>query len=153
MDVSPFDRLDPMADSLGNVRSRRLSAWRKVVALAPALLLMAYLPAEAMLRCRIDGTLRSACCCPAKKEAPSAHAAIRAAGCCDRAVVGADERPAMEAPRAPNVDRVPNAAIAPVVALTVPALVASARIDGATQRYGPAREGPLLVLLKQAFLI
>jgi hypothetical protein len=142
-----------MADSLGRVVSRRLSAWQKVVALAPALLLMAYLPAEAMLRCRIDGTLRSACCCPAKKEAPSSHAAFRAADCCDRAVVGAHQRPAMEGPRAPEVEHVLTSTIAPVAALTVPTLAPAARIDWAAQRHGPPREGPSLVLLKQAFLI
>ena len=142
-----------MADSLERVISRRLSAWQKIVALAPALLLMAYLPAEAMLRCRIDGMLRSACCCPAKTEAPTSHAAIRAADCCEQAVIVAHQRPAMEAPRAPHVDQVLTAAIAPFVAFTVPAIAPAARIDWAAQRYGPPREGPPLVLLKQAFLI
>src|SRR6478672_7252939 len=52
--VSPwFDRYLSMADSLGQVTSRRHSLWQRVAALAPALLLLVYLPAQAMLRCRI----------------------------------------------------------------------------------------------------
>jgi hypothetical protein len=137
------------------VISRRFSAWQKAVALAPVLLLMAYLPAEAMLRCRIDGVLRSACCCPAKKEAPSPHAAFRAADCCERAVVAVDQRPAMEvqAPAAQAVDHGFAAAVGPVVELTLPALTPPVPIGWAAERYGPAREGPSVVLLKHAFLI
>ena len=142
-----------MADSEGRVISRRLPAWQKVVALAPALLLMAYLPAQSMLRCRIDGMLRSACCCPEKKEAPSSHAAIRAADCCERAILGSHQRPAMEAPRAPNVDHVLAAATVPLVAVAVPTITPATGIDWSAQRYGPTREGPPLVLLKHAFLI
>jgi hypothetical protein len=141
-----------MADSLGRVISRRFSTWQKAVALAPVLLLMAYLPAEAMLRCRIDGMLRSACCCPEKKEAPSPHAAFRAADCCERTVVAAHQRPAMEASPA-NVDHVFVAAAAPAIATALPDLSPPARVDWGAQRYGPAREGPPIVLLKHAFLI
>ena len=133
--------------------SRRFSAWQKAAALAPVLLLMAYLPAEAMLRCRIDGLLRSACCCPDKAEAPSSQAALRAADCCERAAIADHQQPPMAAPRAQDVDHAFIALAAPFVGLALPGVAPPARIDRGAPRYGPAREGPPLVLLKHAFLI
>ena len=124
------------------------------MALAPALLLMAYLPGETMLRCRIDGLLRAACCCPEQTEAPGAQAAIKAAGCCERAVVAAHERPAMETSRATD-EQISTETAAPAIVSFVPSLPERPDLApvGAAQRYGPAHDGPPIVLLKHAFLI
>jgi hypothetical protein len=134
------------------VLKRRFSAWQKTVALAPLLMLMAYLPGEAMLRCRIDGLLRSACCCPETKDVPTSQTTLKAADCCDREVA-ASERPAMDGPRAPEVRQISIATAAVGAAAAWPAIEPSVRVDRAAQRHGPAREGPPLVLLKHAFLI
>ena len=142
-----------MADSLGRVILRRSSAWQKVVALAPVLLFTARLPAEVMLRCRIDGMLRSACCCPAKQEAPSSQNTLRAADCCERAVVAANQLPAVVPPQAPDAAHLLTGAAAPATASVIPVVAPPTRIDWGAQRYGPAREGPPIVLLKHAFLI
>ena len=103
-----------MADSLRRVISRRFSLWQKAVALAPVLLLLVYLPGETMLRCRIDGLLRPACCCPPKAEAASAGPVVKAADCCN-AEVAQSTRPAAEAVRPASRDLV-QVATAAIVA-------------------------------------
>jgi hypothetical protein len=141
-----------MADSLPRVISRRFSLWQKAVALAPVLLLLVYLPGESLLRCRIDGMLRSACCCPHKSEPQDSGPAIKAQDCCDREMTGS-ERPVVEAAPVPGRDLVATTAIVPV-AIPVAVIVSpTSHFDWASQRYGPAREGPPIVLVKHAFLI
>jgi hypothetical protein len=131
--------------------SRRFSILQKLAAVAPLLLLGVYLPGQTMLRCQFDGLLRPACCCPVKAEAPSSGPAIEARDCCDREVT-----PDVRAPvanRASDRELVSVGAVvfaAAPVAFVVPP---SAQPDRASQRHGPAREGPPLVLLKHAFLI
>src|ERR1700712_5733196 len=73
-----------MTHPLGLMISRRFSAWQKAVALAPLLLLAVCLPGQAMLRCRIDGLLRQACCCPPTREAKDSGPVVKAQDCCDR---------------------------------------------------------------------
>ncbi len=86
------------------------SAWdtllRKVAALAPIAVLLVYLPGEAYLRCRIDGSVRTACCCAARQAPGSSGPIARAQDCCDRETTVA-ARPVVEAPRAGAVDHVP----------------------------------------------
>ena len=140
-----------MADSLRRLISRRFSIWQKAVALAPVLLLLVYLPGETLLRCRIDGMLRSACCCPHKAESESAGPVVKAADCCN-AEVTQSARPAAEA-AAPAIAisfRLRRPRSSGAVASLAPPI---ARIDRAAQRYGPAREGPPSSSLKHAFLI
>jgi hypothetical protein len=135
------------------VISRRFSRWQQAAALAPALLLLVYLPAQVMLRCRIDGLLRSECCCPQPTEEKSSGPAFEAQDCCARDMVTDGQRPAADVAR--SATRIaPDVALAFFVAppVSVPAPVTD-RFDRAAQRYGPAREGPPLVLLKHAFLI
>ena len=142
-----------MADSLGALISRRLSRWQKAVALAPVLLLLVYLPGEMMLRCSMDGLLRPTCCCPQKAEAETSGPVVKAADCCDPAVVAQGARPAAEAARPATRDLVQVATTA-IVAPLFPSLASPIqRLDRAWQRHGPAREGPPIVLLKHAFLI
>jgi len=137
--------------------SRRFSIWQKATALAPVLLLLVYLPAQALMRCRMDGTLRAACCCPHEQgqgdEPQDTSPALKAQDCCERAVTPAGSRPTAEAARAANRDIDQMTA----VAYTTPSADALAplfeRPDGAWPRHGPAREGPPIVLLKHAFLI
>ena len=134
--------------------SRRFALWQKVVALAPLLLVAVYLPGEMMLRCRIDGLLRPACCCPAQEaQTPQdAGPTAEAQDCCDREITGST-RPVVEAARRAEPGLLPAFALLPSATATVAALPAGDRDPPAAQRYGPAREGPPLVLLKHAFLI
>jgi hypothetical protein len=140
---------------LGVVIARRFSLRQKLTALAPLLLLVASVPGQAMLRCRIDGLLRAACCCPHGAESESAAPAVKAADCCDREL-SRGERPPAEAAVAANRDAAMTFAVAPatVTAFALPApQPALARAEGTGGRYGPAREGPAIVLAKHAFLI
>jgi hypothetical protein len=141
-----------MTDSPGSVTSRRFNRWQKVAAFVPALLLLVCLPAQAMLRCRIDGLLRTECCCSHQQEEPPSGPAIKAQDCCDQEIAQT-QRPKADVGRSASRDLTPTAVLAvfiPSAPLLVPA---TNRFDGAVQRYGPAREGPPLVLLKHAFLI
>ena len=147
-----FDRYLTMTDSLGRMNSRRFAIWQKAVALAPVLLLLVYLPGQMMLRCRIDGLLRSACCCAHKGDDQGSGPVVKAQDCCDREVTQ-NQRPTAEAARAPNRDVAPVAA-SRVVATPVPLVVPpTERFDRAGAATWSSREGPPIVLLKQAFLI
>ena len=141
-----------MTDSLGTVITRRFTGLQKLVALAPALLLLVYLPAQVMLRCRIDGLLRPECCCSHLEQQQPSGPAIKAQDCCDQEIAQT-ERPKADVARSSGRELAPAAVLAvflPAASLLAPAID---RFDGAVQRYGPAREGPPLVLLKHAFLI
>lgn len=141
-----------MADSISRMIRRRFSWWQKAVALAPALLLLVCLPGQMMLRCRIDGLLRAACCCAQESESQRSGPVFRAQDCCDREVTQS-QRPTAEAAGSPNLDIAPMVfvALAPLPALIV--APPAEHLYRAAQRHGPAREGPRLILLKQAFLI
>jgi hypothetical protein len=134
--------------------SRRFSAWQKLAALAPLLLVAVYLPAEMMLRCRIDGLLRPACCCPADAEAQQAGPVVQAQDCCDRELTGS-ARPVVAVSRAASETDIVWASAA--VLLPFDSLSFSFAPprgpDWAWQAHGTPREGPPLVLLKHAFLI
>ena len=133
--------------------SRRFSFWQKVVALAPLLFVAVDLPAEAMLRCRFDGLLRPACCCPATRAAQEAGPAMKARDCCDPELSQTD-RPVVEAAQRNDTGAATAVAVvAAFAASPLPHLGAPARPDPTAQRYGPAREGPPIVLVKHAFLI
>jgi hypothetical protein len=134
------------------MKSRRYALWQKVAALAPVALLLAYLPGQMMLRCRIDGTLREACCCPADQKNETPGPTASAQECCDREVT-VNARAPFEAARSTEPEILSSDfAVTPFapVALTAPPAV---RIDRAWQNHGPPREGAALVVLKQAFLI
>ena len=144
------------------MNGRRLTLWRRILAFAPALLLVVCLPGQMMLRCRLDGMLRAACCCPvAADEAEGGGAAVSSApsrltsqGCCERTVVEG-HRPAAEAPRSAQLaaDAAWAAGVdAPWVTVS-DAAPERAYANNAGQRYRPPREGPRLIVLKQSFLI
>lgn len=132
--------------------SRRFSIGQKVAAIAPMLLLLVYLPGQMMLRCRIDGGLRAACCCPHANEGQGSKPVFKARDCCDQEMTSG-ERPVVEAARRTAAD-VP---LTVAVALTVSTLslepVAPDRAARAWQAQGPPGDRPPLVLLKHAFLI
>src|SRR5262245_19447922 len=88
-----------MADSYGDVISRRFTRWQHAAALAPAFLLLVYLPAQVMLRCRIDGLLRSECCCPQPTEEKTSGPAFEAQDCCAREMVSDGQRPEADVAR------------------------------------------------------
>ena len=123
---------------------RRFSLWQKLVALAPLLLLAVYLPGEMMMRCRMDGLLRPACCCPRAEQAQD---------CCDRVVSASEQRPVVEAARRADPASVAPTSLAIVVTSPVADSSPIRRFDGYAQRYGPPRGGPAIVLAKHAFLI
>lgn len=141
-----------MADAVGRMTSRRFTRWQKVAALAPALLLLVYLPAQLMLRCRIDGLLRTECCCSHQKQQQPSGPAVKAQDCCDQEIANG-QRPKADVARSATRDLGPTVALA-ILAPSAPVLLPPVvRFDRAGQRHGPAREGPPLVLLKHAFLI
>lgn len=132
--------------------SRHITRLQKVAALLPALLMLVYLPAQAMLRCRVDGLLRTECCCPHQQQEQPSGPTIKAQDCCAQELAQT-ERPEADVAREPSRDLAPSAALAIVIPTAVLPAPASNRFDGLVSRYGPAREGPPLVLLKHAFLI
>src|SRR4051794_13763898 len=109
-----------MTDSLGSMISRRFALWQKAVALAPVLLLLVYLPGETLLRGRIDGRLRPACCCPEASKQDSnrqdSGPVLKARDCCDREVTQ-NQRLTAESARPPDRDVLAEVPVAVVVAL------------------------------------
>jgi hypothetical protein len=135
---------------LGAVLSRRFSLSHKLVALAPLLLLVVSLPSQMLLRCRIDGSVRRACCCPGEPaQDPATTPTVKAQPCCDREIA-INEARIMELPPPAHPDVVIAAPARVALASDAPPAHAVAR---AFEQGGPAREGPPLVLLKQSFLI
>jgi len=134
--------------------SRRFSPWQKLVALAPLLLIAVYLPGEMMMRCRFDGLLRPACCCPqAGHEAQDAGPVVKAQDCCDRVLNAGEQRPVVEAARRADPASVTWAWVATPVASPVIESAPPRPAAWAAQRYGPAPGRPPIVLVKHAFLI
>jgi hypothetical protein len=140
-----------VADPLSRVSSRRFSVWQKVVALAPLLLLAVYLPGQLMLRCRIDGHLRPACCCPQDEETHDKGPVAKAQDCCDPELT-ANQRPVVEAEQRSAEPLVAPGSFLAVLPIAAP-LAQPERSNFAWQAHGPPREGPPIVLLKHAFLI
>jgi len=131
--------------------SRRYTLLQKVAALAPIALLLVFLPGQAYLRCRIDGTVRATCCCGQAMAPANPGPIARAQDCCDRETT-TTVRPVVEAPGGRFVDHVPAGPAVASVMLPVPSLPAP-RWDRAQPSHGPPRGGPPVILLKQAFLI
>jgi hypothetical protein len=127
--------------------------WQKLAALVPLLLLLVVSPTQVLLRCRGDGQLRVVCCCPssAPDAAEMQGSTLSRACCCDKELVGgllpaSDQRRVGSEPHTPPV----------FVALTsfFPAGPAQREVrPPCPERVRPAREGPSLLVLKQAFLI
>ena len=131
--------------------SRRFSVWQKVVALAPLLLLAVYLPGQMMLRCRIDGHLRPACCCPQDEERRDTGPVVKAQDCCDPELT-VNLRPVVEADHRTADPLVAPASFLAVLPIAAP-LAEPDRSNFVRQAHAPPREGPPIVLLKHAFLI
>jgi hypothetical protein len=133
--------------------ARRATAWQRIAALVPLLMLVVSLPSQAFFRCRFTGVVRSDCCCPVAKQnqPPSSLPQVSAQDCCDREVLK-QQRP-IAAAEAPEKEL--GWIGAPVSAL-FPLLLARPeprRLQPAWEIHGPPRAGPPLVLLKHAFLI
>jgi hypothetical protein len=149
-----FDRLMAILHPLGSVIPRRFAAWHKVVALAPLLLLAIYLPGEMMLRCRVDGLLRPACCCPEEgdSQAQDATPVARAQDCCDQELT-ATQRPVVVQAQTSVAD-MDWALVATLPGLPVAEPDRSDRTPRPIwQAQAPPGDRPPLVLLKHAFLI
>jgi hypothetical protein len=136
------------------VISRRFSPWQKLVALAPLLLVAVYLPGEMMMRCKFDGLLRPACCCPQAQDGQlqGSGPVVKAQDCCDR-VLSASERPVVEAARRADPGPITWAWAATPVASPVTDSSPPRPAAWVAHRSGPARGGPTIVLVKQSFLI
>ena len=66
--------------------SRRFSLGQKLAALAPLLLLVVALPSQMILKCRMDGSVRAACCCPdldGEDQGAPTPPTVKAQSCCD----------------------------------------------------------------------
>jgi hypothetical protein len=131
---------------------RRFRIWQLLVAFAPPLLLTVALPSEALLRCQMDGLLRSACCCPADKAPPSSMPVLKAHACCERELT-VNQRSAVELGRRAAEDfiGVTFATLAPSMPLWADG--AANRVAPLPSSHGPPRGGPSLLVLKHAFLI
>lgn len=122
---------------------------RRIIAVAPLLTLIVSLPGEFMLRCRMDGTLRPACCCPDEDAAATTGPVARQANCCDPELTASDHPPAERAGTADPV----SPRWTTVVAATAGQAPSIRPVAAALERPEPARDGPPIVLLKHAFLI
>jgi len=130
--------------------SRRYTLLHKLAALAPLALLLAYTPGQALLRCRMDGSLRPACCCPAGDSPANPGPVARPQDCCDREL-SVNAPPVAEAPVPAPVEILPPVmALAPVALLPAPPALA---VDRGRQSQAPPTSGPPVILLKHAFLI
>jgi hypothetical protein len=130
---------------------RKTDLWRRAVAVVPALLLLVCLPGETMLRCRVDGLLRSTCCCAHQGERQTSGPAVSARECCDPEV-NANVRPVAEA-AAPAEQGLTFTAAAAVPVAPIAFVAPPVERWGSTQGGGPAGVGPPLVLLKSSLLI
>jgi hypothetical protein len=129
---------------------RQPGTWKRVLAIAPLLLVIVSLPTEVALRCRMDGQLREACCCPAEKAAsPGVTPALSSRCCCDREVSTRTVPTVRTAPQMPSAPAL-AAILLPYPTLAIPRPGSSALV---ARQSSPAREGPRILLLKQAFLI
>lgn len=132
--------------------SRRFSAWRKIAALAPLLLVFVCLPGELMVRCHMDGMLRAAPCCAHEGELGDSGPAFKARDCCDREVTSGQQR-VFEVPPVTDHEQISIAALTLCAVAGAVVVARDPDVDGAAKRYGPVREGPSIVLAKHAFLI
>lgn len=118
----------------------------------PLVLLVGLRSAWALYTCRIDGVVRSACCCgkahaPAPGPGPS-DTRIRAASCCAISVHAPTKPPEAQAPPRADDHAAPAViAIAPAPVLAPP-IVIVARADRRSARPPPLAS----FVLKQAFL-
>jgi hypothetical protein len=141
-----------MADPFMSVTWRQSTRWRNLAALVPALLLLVYLPAQVMLRCRIDGLLRTECCCSHQEQQPPAGPTAKAQDCCAQEMADS-QRPQADIARSASRDVSPAIALAVLAPCALVTLPPVTHFDRAAKRHGPPREGPPLILVKHAFLI
>ena len=133
--------------------ARRSSPWQQLVALAPLLLVALHFPGGMMMRCRVDGVLRPASCCPDLTQPREAGPAVKGQACCDPEL--AERRaPPYEVVRATDDEQATSLAASRPCSGGVGAVVASAAARLRSSRWqDSSREGPSIVLRKHAFLI
>jgi hypothetical protein len=133
--------------------SRRFTIRQKLTALAPVLLLVVAVPGQQLLRCSMDGILRTSCCCPAGKDIKDdgAMAVIKTQGCCDRTAAAADHPPA-ETTRTIH-DQFAWTSFEVLATPVAFSIDDRGRDFSVRQSHGPPRDGPSVLLLKSAFLI
>jgi hypothetical protein len=130
---------------------RRAFAFRWFALLAAPLLMSGALPARALLRCAMDGSVRVRCCCPEAPRNEGASLAASEACCCS--VASDDARPLP--PTAPRSE----ASGAPLAQPMLGTALLLPRPDAALHELRPAGSsiepalGPPIVLLKRSLLI
>jgi hypothetical protein len=133
-----------------HLRGRKAWTWSRALALLPLLLLVASLPAQVLLRCRFDGRLRTACCCPDQKDAEGpATPAVSGRSCCQREA-SRDGAPTVAVGRAASAPEAAAPALVPLLSVDV---AAPGRPSAQIPRSRPPPAGPPLTLLKHSFLI
>jgi hypothetical protein len=119
----------------------------------PFVLFVVALPSQMLMRCRLDGQLRAACCCPADRmgeESKAPGPVLSDPRCCHREV---SSRALPAVALRPTTD-----SIVPGVAVFLRSYAAPVENEIAAwipgrQRSRPPREGPRIIVLKQSFLI
>jgi len=139
--------------------------WRRLLAIAPVLMLAVSLPSQMFLRCHMDGLVRTSCCCPAQSAAAAGQAGapgreaagaarfptLREQACCDPEIMSGHGVPVADLNRVAAADMLP-------LPLALPLLLAVVESPALSQARAPGGHGPPLphtrmVLLKQSFLI
>jgi hypothetical protein len=129
---------------------RRALAFRWFALLAAPLLMSGALPAQALLRCAMDGSVRVRCCCPEAPRSADASLATSEACCCSVTSDDARQLP----PTAPRSEASGAPLAQPMLGATV-----LPRPDAALHELRPAGSsieaalGPPIVLLKRSLLI
>lgn len=128
---------------------RTLLAARRLALLAVPVLIFAALPARALLRCAIDGGVRTHCCCPERAPLHDATVASDAACCCS---VATDH--ARPLPPSTTGAEAGSALPQPVAFVTVALPEPRAAMHEGRPLASAARAlGPPLLLLKSSLLI
>lgn len=136
--------------------------WRRLLAIAPVLLFAVSLPSQMLLRCHMDGLVRTSCCCPGETvagggqgDAPVGAArlpTLRAQACCAPELVTNHAVAVADPNRVATGDGLHLQNAYPVL------LAAVEEAPPLSQTCAPGGQGPPLthtriVVLKQSFLI
>lgn len=128
---------------------RTLLAARRLALLAVPLLVLTGAPAHALLRCAVDGGVRTHCCCP--ERAPQQAPSLEAHDACCCTVAGDQSQPLPKG--TPSTTAGSQSLPIAFVAIALPAPRAALHgVPPAVNAAEPAL-GPPLVLLKSSLLI
>ena len=117
--------------------------------IVPLILLVGFRSAWALYTCRVDGVVRSSCCCKnAHKRADTSDERVFSASCCAVEVQAPTKAPEVQAPARADVDAAPAVIAIVAQAPLAPRIVTVARRDRSFERPPPIAT----FLVKQSFL-